>query len=339
MKKINITKISSIMLFIMILLLFSCNPTNAIVYQDEYGEQFTFSQNTNLAQVQYQDYNVKYGDSLYKIAKKFGVSILELRKVNNIWDNQLIQGQILRIPTDSKHITYQVKWGDSLYKISQKHNVSVRELRQLNKLNSDYLWPGQNIIVPSDLNKSNSPTIVIDAGHGGRDPGAINYYNSRLVKESEIVYDISNRLSSILQQNGYNVIVTRTGDYKVPLRQRVSKAYQHNADLFVSIHADSNPNYPYTSGSNVYIGSYADWNTYKLADSVQKNLERITGRPTNNLGRVLRQPFTVIMQSRPAILVETGFLSNWSDLSRFQSAAFRQQLAQGIFYGINQWVN
>lgn len=343
MTKKNIIKITAVILFI-IIILFSSSSTNAIVYQDELGEQFIFPQDAELAQYHYQDYYVKYGDSLYRIAKRFGISIMELRKANNIWNSHLSKGQRLRIPTNrANYDKYQVRWGDSLYKISRKYNISIQKLRQANKLSSDYLWPGQEIIIPNNVYKSKpkptKATIVIDAGHGGRDPGAINYYNSRLVKESDIVFDISNRLVSLLKKNGYKVIVTRAGEYKLSLWQRVRTAYQYDADLFVSIHTDSNPNYPYTSGSNVYIGPTADWNTYKLADSVQRNLERVTGRPTNNLGRVIRQPYTVIMQSRPAILVETGFLSNWSDLRKFQSANFRQQLAQGIFNGIEQWMN
>ncbi len=338
MTKKNIIKISAIILFI--IFLFSSSSTNAIVYPDHYGEQFIFPQDNDITQVHYQDYYVKYGDSLYSIAKRFGISITELRKANNIWNNHLSRGQKLRVPRKKTNvINYQVQWGDSLYKIAQQYNVSVRELRRANALKSDSLWPGQNIVIPNKQQKAAMTTIVIDAGHGGRDPGAINYYKSRLVKESDIVFDISNRLVSLLKQNGYNVIVTRSGNYKPSLWQRVRTAYQHNADMFISIHTDSNPNYPYTSGSNVYIGPYADWNTYQLADSVQRNIERITGRPTNNLGRVIRQPYTVIMQSRPALLVETGFLSNWSDLRKFQSASFRQQLAQGIFYGIEQWMN
>ncbi|MFP4017019.1 MAG: N-acetylmuramoyl-L-alanine amidase, partial [Halanaerobiales bacterium] len=96
---------------------------------------------------------------------------------------------------------------------------------------------------------------------------------------------------------------------------------------------------PWTGGSNIYIQPGANWNTYQLANSVQENMEKTTGRITNSLGRVLKRPFTVVMQSRPAILIETGFLSNRHDITGFQTTEFRQSIARGIFNGVTQWLN
>ena len=314
-----------------IFILFYSTTVSAIVYPWEYDQEFIFPQET-----QYHTYYVQRGDSLYSIARNFGISIDTIRRENNIWNNYLITGQRLRIPANNL-IIYRVRSGDSLYRIARRFGVLISEIRNSNNLNSTFLYPGQELLIPGK-EENNTLTIVVDAGHGGRDPGAVTYHNSELIKESDIAFDISNRLIELLNNSGYNVISTRNGDYNVSLWRRVQIAHQHNADLFVSIHVDNSPSWPGTGGSNVYISSHADQNTYRLAHGVQVNMENSTGRPLNQLGRVLRRPFTVINQSaRPSILVETGFLSNWNDLTRFQTAQFRYQIARGIFNGIEEW--
>ena len=333
----RLSKFSSYIIFLFVFILLYNTSSFAIVHPGEYNEQFKFSE----FQLQSQTYYVQSGDSLYSIAQQFGVSIADIKRINNI-SNVIYPGQQLIIPGAQNQLIYRVQTGDSLYKIASRFNVTVASIRNANKLSSDWLVPGQELMIPgtgADAIINNNITIVVDAGHGGYDPGAVTYYNSRLVKESDLVLDIASRLVSLLNEAGYNAVVTRTGDYNVALWRRVQMAYQHNADLFISIHADNSPPNPGTRGSNVYISPYADWNTYQLADSVQRNLKQTTGRPANYLGRVIREPFTVLMQSRPGILVETGFLSNWQDLNGFHSAQFRYLLARGIFKGIEQWIN
>ena len=311
----------------------------AIVYPWEYNEQFIFPEITPQSQA----YQVQYGDSLYSIAQRFGISIEELRRENNLWHDNIIPGQQLVIPGQQNNIIYRVKWGDSLYRIAQNFNTTITRIRDVNQLSSNNLIPGQELIIPGtaaeEINRPNDYTIVVDAGHGGSDPGAVTYLNSQLIKESDLVLDISNRLVSLLNEAGYNAVSTRSGDYNVALWRRVQLAYQHHADLFVSIHVDNNPPNPVIRGSNVYISPGANWNTYQLADQIQSSLEQTTNRPSNYLGRIIRQPFTVNMQSRPAVLVETGFLSNWSDLTSLQNPQFRYLIAQGIFNGIENWLN
>ncbi|MEJ6951326.1 N-acetylmuramoyl-L-alanine amidase family protein [Natronospora cellulosivora (SeqCode)] len=287
-------------------------------------------------------YRVQAGDTLSRIARTFNIALSEIRRANNIWNDNIEVGQELTIPqVMNQQRSYTVQRGDTLFRIASRFGITVAELSNVNDLSLGYIWPGQVLTIPSN-NRNFNPTretIVVDAGHGGRDPGAVTHYNSQLIKESDIVLDISKRLVNLLEQAGFNVIETRTGDYALSLWQRVQASYQNNADLFVSVHTDNSPNFPWTGGSNVYIQPGADWNTFQVAETVQRNLEQITGRPTNSLGRVLRRRFTVVMQSRPAILVETGFLSNQRDIRGFQTPEFRQTIAQGIFNGIVEWIN
>ena len=92
-------------------------------------------------------YTVKSGDSLYSIAKKYGISVEELKKANNKTSNLLSIGEVLKIPSNNND-EYIVKAGDSLWKIATNNNVSVQALKQKNGLTSDLLSIGQKLIIP-----------------------------------------------------------------------------------------------------------------------------------------------------------------------------------------------
>ena len=93
-------------------------------------------------------YTVKAGDSLYSIAKKYGISVDELKKANGLTANTLTVGQELVIPETSKSTTYTVKSGDSLYSIADKFGVSVSNLKKVNNLTSNLLSIGQILVIP-----------------------------------------------------------------------------------------------------------------------------------------------------------------------------------------------
>ena len=91
--------------------------------------------------------------------------------------------------------------------------------------------------------------VVVDAGHGGEDPGAIG---PKKIKEKVVVLDIAKKLAALInQKKGYKAILTRNGDYFIPLRKRRDKARKLRADLFVSVHADAF-NKPQANGASVY---------------------------------------------------------------------------------------
>lgn len=97
------------------------------------------------------EYQVKVGDSLYQIAKKYNTNVEEIKKINNLSSNLLSIGQILKIPDGNNQIKndeYVVKKGDSLYQIAKKYNISVMELKELNNLSSNLLNIGQVLKVP-----------------------------------------------------------------------------------------------------------------------------------------------------------------------------------------------
>lgn len=101
-----------------------------------------------------------------------------------------------------------------------------------------------------EFSKLRDVVIAIDAGHGGEDPGAIG---SSGIYEKNIVLDISKRLAKLLNNKfGMRAVLVRTGDYFINLRKRIEIARKHEADIFISIHADAFPD-PKVKGSSVYI--------------------------------------------------------------------------------------
>lgn len=182
-------------------------------------------------------------------------------------------------------------------------------------------------------------TIVIDPGHGGHDPGAIGVTG---LKEKEVNLDIARRVAAILEQENANVIMTREEDVFVPLIERSNKANEVEADLFVSIHANSSES-PSTNGTSTYYyapstlpGLYAQREAREnLASKVQHHLVanlgiRDAGVRTANLS-VLRNT------TMPSILVETAFLSYELEEALLKTDEFRDKAAMAIAQGILEY--
>lgn len=111
-------------------------------------------------------YIVVNGDTLYSIAKKLDTTVEELKKLNNLNNNMLTIGQMLKVPVKIVDVgdtdIYQVKEGDTLYSIANKYNISVNELKAINELDSDILSIGQILNVPSGLSLVN--TYIVTKG-------------------------------------------------------------------------------------------------------------------------------------------------------------------------------
>ena len=220
-------------------------------------------------------------------------------------------------------------------------------------------------------------TVAIDAGHGGRDPGAIG---RRGTQEKHIVLQIAKRLKNhIDKQPGMKAVLIRDGDYYVSLRKRILKARTNKADLFVSIHADANPN-PRLTGSSVYIlsekgasSTTARWladseNSYEtkmagaalhrgnkildsllldlsLSDTIDKSLDVANGvlKELGNVNDLLRHKVEsagfVVLKSPdiPSVLIETAFISNTMEEKRLKTARHQENIAKAIFKGVRSY--
>lgn len=215
--------------------------------------------------------------------------------------------------------------------------------------------------------------IVIDPGHGGKDPGCIG---KKGTYEKDIVLDICARLKKLLLQNkGLEIILTRETDIFVPLEYRVKIANQKKADIFISVHANSYPNRKRAGVETYYLNFSRDPDVLEvaarenatvtknisrlgeileeiirtskllesrdLANRIQKNLvTRLTLKypGIKNLG-VKGGPFWVLKGGEmPSILVEISHLSNPLEEERLNTPQYRQAVAQGIYEGILQYI-
>lgn len=96
-------------------------------------------------------YQVKSGDTLYSIAKKYNISVNELKTINNLSNDNLAIGQLLNVPSGLSLVnSYVVEKGDTLYSIAKKFDISVNKLKEYNNLTSNLLNVGQKIIIPVD---------------------------------------------------------------------------------------------------------------------------------------------------------------------------------------------
>jgi N-acetylmuramoyl-L-alanine amidase len=216
--------------------------------------------------------------------------------------------------------------------------------------------------------------IVIDPGHGGHDTGTIGP-NGLL--EKELVLDVSRRLGKLLAARlGAQVVFTRRDDTFIPLETRTSIANQEQADLFVSVHANSSHD-PDARGVETYYLNFtsspealevaarenaaSDKSIHELQDLVKKIAlkEKIeesrefasdvqgalhTGLATKNPGErnrgVKKAPFVVLIGANmPSILAEISFLSNPGDERRLRSPQYRQRIAESLYHGISRYVD
>jgi N-acetylmuramoyl-L-alanine amidase len=216
--------------------------------------------------------------------------------------------------------------------------------------------------------------VVIDPGHGGKDPGCIGSQNTQ---EKSIVLDIATRLKNLLStKQGLEVIMTRETDIFVPVENRPVIANQKKADLFVSIHANANPRKNYCGTATFFLNFSTDPSvnaiaarenatstknigdmkeiitkiaqnskikeSKELAENIQEclisNLTK-SYKYTQDLG-VKGGPFWVLIGGEmPSVLVETLHLSNSREEALLRNTEYRQKIAEGIYQGIMQYIH
>ncbi|WP_322743540.1 N-acetylmuramoyl-L-alanine amidase family protein [Vasconcelosia minhoensis] len=170
-------------------------------------------------------------------------------------------------------------------------------------------------------------TVVIDPGHGGRDPGAVGIGG---LQEKQVVNDISYQVADNLRQAGVNVVLTRDSDYELELEDRVQIAERANANLFVSIHANAiSLSRPDVNGLETY---YASSLGQRLAQAIHSTVLQTMGMRDRG---VRQARFYVIRNtSMPATLVETGFVTGAEDQPNLRDPAWRSRMAAAIAQGI-----
>ena len=215
--------------------------------------------------------------------------------------------------------------------------------------------------------------IAVDAGHGGRDPGAVGRKGTR---EKDVTLAVAKKMKTLINRTpGYRAILTREGDRYIALRNRVKIARDNQADLFLSIHADSFKS-PKVEGASVYALSLrgasseaAKWIAEKenasdliggislddkddliasvLLDlsqtaTIQDSLElgsvvlKQMGKVAKLNNKNVQQAGFAVLKApdMPSILIETAFLSNLKEEKKLRSSKHQQKLAKAVFSGI-----
>lgn len=215
--------------------------------------------------------------------------------------------------------------------------------------------------------------VVLDAGHGGSDPGAVK----ATVIEKEVTLDIGRRLRTLLEREGFEVIETRADDRTIALRDRAKAANASKSDIFVSIHVNAILEHTASRGVETYYlgptnderltvlaaaenrvsgysiadmrklldGVYADARrdeSHELASSVQKQLFESLHASDPGLENwgVKRAPFIVLVATdMPAILAEVGCISNDKEAAMLSRPEHRQKIATALFEGIRAYAS
>lgn len=182
-------------------------------------------------------------------------------------------------------------------------------------------------------------TIIIDAGHGGFDPGAIGLNGT---KEKDINLAVSLRLADYLRQSGAIVIETRTKDKalgdtkKSDMAKRVEIAKENEAEVFISIQANSLPQHQYSGAQTFYHKDSLEGKA--LAESVQQAIIDNVGN-TDRVAMSIDNIYVVKSLEIPSIIVEVGFLSNEGEEAMLNDEEYQNKMAYGIYVGIVEYYN
>ena len=307
------------------------------------------------------------------------ISLCDLRGVNIQYDTLLGTAYLSR---DAKTVNLRLK--DNLVLVNNNVMYLSSPIdtfqgtlvvpRQFKEQVFDVLFTPVSLIYPRENPvKLNLHKVIIDAGHGGNDPGAIGKNGLR---EKDVNLDIAKRLSDLLVAQGVQTILTRAKDNFIPLSTRVNIANRSGADLFISIHSNANRSRS-LSGFEVYYVAPSVSDSKRAAltarsatlnlkdavfasnatdlkaivwDLIYANSRAESIKLSHSLCRVMdasinadilgvkNARFQVLKGVRmPGVLIEVGFVSNLNEEKLLGTGAYRQKLAQGILDGLRSY--
>lgn len=184
---------------------------------------------------------------------------------------------------------------------------------------------------PQNTGDRRRGVVVVDAGHGGRDPGAIG----NGIQEKDVVLPMSLNVGRALQAMGYTVYYTRTNDVEIDLEPRVAFARRNNADVFVSVHANSLDSRNSAVNGVETFHARGSATGKELAEYVQSQI--IGATRANNRGVKAAGFYVITKTSMPAILVETGFVTSPTEARNLNSPEYQRQMGDAIAKGIDQF--
>ena len=223
----------------------------------------------------------------------------------------LIQGTVM-VPVNfvAKHLNVPVNWDEKSRTVN------------LGNITSNH---GTSTATSTARGGNSRHIVVIDAGHGGKDPGA----KANGLVEKDLNLDIALRLEKLLKEEGITTYMTRNSDWYPDLYSRAALANQKGADLFISIHHNAGHS-KYNGTMALYYPTRKSGFTGKdFAVLVEKELVRQLG--TKSLGVVARPNLVVLRKTKmPAVIAEIGYLTNNKEAGRIADSSFRQKAAEAL---------
>ncbi|PKL47502.1 MAG: hypothetical protein CVV39_05690 [Planctomycetes bacterium HGW-Planctomycetes-1] len=238
-------------------------------------------------------------------------------KLNQIYVNNEYLGSVGRI-----------KKIDGLTHIRASVEAEIRG--KLAKPAAEYT-PKYQPPVKSDWEPSGK-TVVIDPGHGGKDPGATSTHG---FYEKTVNLDVALQVAQLLRNKGHKVIMTRDSDVFIELEERAAIANRSRANIFVSIHADSCATSS-KNGFTLYVARSGSASSTRLADAIDNCMAQAkTGISSNS---VRKADYRVLTHTRcPAVLIELGYLSNYWEAKQLRNVEMQKRLANAIADGITDY--
>jgi N-acetylmuramoyl-L-alanine amidase len=175
--------------------------------------------------------------------------------------------------------------------------------------------------------------IVVDAGHGGKDPGTIGSNTN----EKTIVLSVAQKLKEKLESAGAKVIMTRDDDTFISLEGRVEIAKKNHAELFISIHVNSASSNK-ANGAETYYDTSTNpkgYESYLLAKEIQSQI--VNNAKMYDRGVKDNRFYVIRNNTVPSVLIELGFISNESDAAKLTSSSYQDIFAESIYQGIVQY--
>ena len=181
-----------------------------------------------------------------------------------------------------------------------------------------------------------SATVILDPGHGGKDGGSTGTLAGQELTEADIVFDITLKLKVLLEEKNIEVLLTRSSEEEPTLKERAAFSQKSGADLFISLHCNSYEEDRTIGGLECY---------YEKSDEESKVLAESIFAAAKDSGMVdvrdikFDMMYVVRYAGMPAVLVETGYLSNLAECRKLSSEGYRSILAEVIAEGIETVLN
>ncbi len=247
-----------------------------------------------------------------------------------IRNTQLAESKVERLPYQGIRISSNIK---NEAKLDFYENLNATEIKFTIKTQAPAPEVTKRIeklpcAIPQE-NKSGLKTIVLDAGHGGSDTGALR----NGIAEKDITLDIARKTAAILTNRGYHVEMTRWNDTTVSLQERVEFSNAKNTDAFVSIHINASTT---PSAHGIETHYYTDQG-YEIAKTIHKSI--ISKIPETDRGLLKSRFYVINHTAAPSTLLELGFISNDRERSLLLNEERKRKFAEAIADGIVSFVN